>query len=269
MNACVMLLVGASTLGYLPPEAPTDAKTANVWQLDAHDSASLIADDSVPTVSVELGDGTDPFGNDRIRLIKSEDSSLQQLSLKQIRPGVVPVWMAKDAENLADRYPMGFSEVKLVAGNVQTPALAPYPSVSHEGETIIHSGDCCDGGCEESCCSSECCDDCDSGCCGGFCNWRSWCFLKYCRSTCDMPPHFPYPPVYHGYYSFRPYNYTTVLHDQRTVASLGGDPSSPYATPMFEKIYEDLYEEQQFESGSILTPASITPPLPDLQDLLN
>ena len=38
---------------------------------------------------------------------------------------------------------------------------------------------------------------------------------------------------------------------------------------MFEKIYEDLYEEQQFASGSILTPASITPPLPDLQDLLN
>jgi hypothetical protein len=44
-----------------------------------------------------------------------------------------------------------------------------------------------------------------------------------------MYPHYPYPPVYHGYYYFRPYNHEHVLRDSEIAAQMGGDPLAPYS----------------------------------------
>jgi hypothetical protein len=44
-----------------------------------------------------------------------------------------------------------------------------------------------------------------------------------------MYPHYPYPPAYHGYYYFRPYNHEHVLRDSEIAAQMGGDPLAPYS----------------------------------------
>jgi hypothetical protein len=75
------------------------------------------------------------------------------------------------------------------------------------------------------------CDCCGSGC-GGH--------PLSCRSTCDMPPHTPYLPELHGYYYFRPYNYTHVAEHQAFVKGFGADPRNPYSDGIFKKVYEQL-----------------------------
>jgi hypothetical protein len=59
----------------------------------------------------------------------------------------------------------------------------------------------------------------------------------YWESTCDMPPHYAYYPIYHGYFSFKPYNFCMVLRQQQTVVLWGLDPRIPYATTFFQKFY--------------------------------
>lgn len=116
-------------------------------------------------------------------------------------------------------------------------------------------------------CQCQTCEECDDD---DYDDPREGGFMHcYCRSTCDMPQHYPYPPKYHGYYYFLPYNYSMVLRDIEVVKTLNGDPRAPYATAMFEAIYsEGVYEEA---SGFNRVPSpfpSVSTTLPDLQRLL-
>jgi len=92
------------------------------------------------------------------------------------------------------------------------------------------------------------------------------CRKSHWESTCDMPPHYPYAPVYHGYWAFKPYNYTSILRQQHTGASWGLLPFAPYAPGALEKLYAD-------RGADLVKPApSPVPPrgeqLPRLIDLL-
>lgn len=62
-------------------------------------------------------------------------------------------------------------------------------------------------------------------------------------STCDMFPHYPYFPAYHGHYYFRPYNYQTVFLHQRMAECMGLDPANPYSLAIFDQIYQDFYAQ--------------------------
>jgi hypothetical protein len=56
------------------------------------------------------------------------------------------------------------------------------------------------------------------------------------HSTCDLYPHYAYYPMHHGYYYFRPYNYTTVLLQQGQIVKMGGDPRNPYSAQLIANI---------------------------------
>ena len=71
-----------------------------------------------------------------------------------------------------------------------------------------------------------------------------------CRSTCDMIPHIPYFPEYHGNYYFRPYSYHHVLMQKEIVKSWGGDPRHPYANDLFKKIYEETGSQNSAFRGT-------------------
>ena len=89
-------------------------------------------------------------------------------------------------------------------------------------------------------------------------------------STCDMPPHYPYEPCGHGYYSYRPYNYQHVLAHQSN--PIGSESSAPYTTILFEPIYDRLLtdEEKQMKGAKLgmrKLPRT-SKALPDLEDIL-
>jgi hypothetical protein len=88
-----------------------------------------------------------------------------------------------------------------------------------------------------------------------------------------MFPHYPYYPANHGYYYFRPYNFTHVPAQKEIALILGEDPAAPYGTTAFDRLYADLmfqaYEEPGFGGETINpTPRQMAPPLPDLQEIL-
>lgn len=104
-------------------------------------------------------------------------------------------------------------------------------------------------------------DDCD---CEGE-KFRCW------DSTYDMPQHHPYPPVYHGYYYYRPYNYSHVLRAKQQL--LGDSAIAPYSSMVFEQLYAD-FPKQSFNPDPekiYVDPRLPETPkeLPNLQDLLN
>lgn len=138
----------------------------------------------------------------------------------------------------------------LALGLTAAPALAqeipPAPPADMPGspELISQSPACgstgeygfsdtsCDLSCFESCDDPWCC----AGCCNdSICHKRCCCRLD---STGDMYPHYPYQPMYHGYYYFRPYNWTMVERQRYTAVGMGFDIRAPYATgPVFGAIY--------------------------------
>jgi hypothetical protein len=84
-----------------------------------------------------------------------------------------------------------------------------------------------------------------------------------------MPGHYAYPPAYHGYYYFRPYNYAHVLRDRDVVLRLQGDPLAPYATEMFKDIYASGVYEEAVGSERVSTPhIYVGPRLPDVEQIL-
>lgn len=90
-------------------------------------------------------------------------------------------------------------------------------------------------------------------------------------STYDMPQHYPYPPVYHGYYYYRPYNYAHVLRAKQQL--LGDSAIAPYSSMVFEQLYAD-FPRQSFnpdpEKIYVDPRLPATPKeLPNLQDLVN
>lgn len=146
--------------------------------------------------------------------------------------------------------------------------------VAQPGDGWQASG--CQCGCQQNggvCTCNGCnhcneCEECDDDECkdprdGGFCHC-------YCRSTCDMPPHFAYYPKYHGYYYFLPYNYSHVLRDIEAVRALNGDPRMPYSTAMFAAVYSEGVYEEAAGFNRVPTPfPTVSRTLPDLQQLLN
>jgi len=145
--------------------------------------------------------------------------------------------------------------------------------------------------CQNTCIASDAClsDGCATGnlCQPGglFGHWGMWgncytddgCKLKkrswLCwKTTGDMYPHYPYPPAYHGYYYFRPYNYTNILRQKGEIIALGGNPKAPYAHKMFDRIYEQIdltaYEEFPADGDGVPTLEPIRNTLPSLEDIL-
>jgi len=138
--------------------------------------------------------------------------------------------------------------------------------------------------------SSEggCCSDAGNGCCNaGCCEEKSsfkdklksrlfgWCCLHHYKGTCDLFPHYPYCPAYHGYYYFRPYNYVHVLKHQQIVDVLGGDSQFPYETTMFEPVYVRLRIQgakntvYDGTSEAMLRPLKrVSKELPDVDEIL-
>lgn len=123
----------------------------------------------------------------------------------------------------------------------------------------VTPGVCCDGGagCGHGCCHDDCC------CCDDWC--RKWCLLHWKRSTGDMPQHFPYRPVNHGYYYFRPYNYSHIHIAKMIAVQHQGEPFAPYETPVFDKVYKEL----KLPEPAPPKPApKLSTELPSLEDLL-
>lgn len=101
----------------------------------------------------------------------------------------------------------------------------------------------------------------------GCTTWKGKCSLF---STCDMYPHFPYPPMFHGYYYFRPYNYDNILRQQQVVSMWGGNPQQPYSIKMFDQYDQSFQPSFEPPQDEVLTP-SVRPRqdrLPLLEDLL-
>jgi hypothetical protein len=144
--------------------------------------------------------------------------------------------------------PMGSST--MMGGDcVGSPQMTPVDQVFVDG----------DPGCG-SCGPTECCSD--------WCK-KCWWFGKH--STCDMPQHFPYPPEFHGYYYFLPYNYVHVLQHQQIAPMLGSVPFAPYETDL-QKVYVDAVGEKEATrpaGDGVLKPLNPdTGKLPDLEELL-
>ena len=89
-------------------------------------------------------------------------------------------------------------------------------------------------------------------------------------STYDMPQHYPYPPAYHGYYYYRPYNYGSVLNHRDNL--LGDTRIAPYFSTVFEHLYAEFPKEPYNPSPAEIRSDRLIPPaaakLPNLQDLL-
>ncbi|MFK7776494.1 MAG: hypothetical protein QM501_00045 [Gimesia sp.] len=115
------------------------------------------------------------------------------------------------------------------------------------------------------------CDACGSGFCNGCCHLKKHGWLNISTSG-DMYPHYPYTPAYHGYYYFRPYNYSNILRQKGEVVALGGDPKAPYSHKMFIPIYEQIdltsYEEFPSNGQSVPILEPINTPLPSLEEIL-
>ncbi|HWL07831.1 MAG TPA: hypothetical protein VNQ76_05485 [Planctomicrobium sp.] len=100
------------------------------------------------------------------------------------------------------------------------------------------------------------------------------CRLHYCKqichlhSTCDLYPHFAYFPEHHGYYYFRPYNYTTVLAHQSIAGRLGVDPANPYSVSLLNPILDHFAEKYPAREDSYeqVLPQRVSLPL--LEDML-
>lgn len=91
-------------------------------------------------------------------------------------------------------------------------------------------------------------------------------------STCDLLPHYPYLPEFHGYYYFRPYNYTHIGLHQQFVYAHGGDLRMPYSSRLFESVYRDsentAYEQSANDTSESTRLTPVGKRLPDLEDLL-
>lgn len=115
------------------------------------------------------------------------------------------------------------------------------------------------------------CGMCGSSYCDGHCKLKKRCWCDW-KTTGDMYPHYPYAPAYHGYYYFRPYNYTNILRQKGEIIALGGNPKAPYAHKMFDRIYEQIdltaYEEAPADGDGVPGLEPIHNKLPSLEDIL-
>ncbi len=154
-----------------------------------------------------------------------------------------------------------------------TPPPAPLPDADAETDAVwaqeatpgMASVDC---GCSASGLTGEACSDCEE--CQACDDCKHWCGRHFRRwdSTCNMPQHMPYDPMYHGYFTYRPYNYRHVL--QAMQDPMIGDPIAPYFTSMFRDVYLEFKTE--FHDDKPMPPKTTLPRtsnrLPNLQELV-
>ena len=166
---------------------------------------------------------------------------------------------------------------------IEPVSTEPLPMPADAGESCVAVAAGCDNasgcrgtsGCEftpaATCCESDCYRCC---CCGNPCCYMPGIHyrkkngkLVWCRvwTTGDMYQHYAYYPANHGYYYFRPYNYTNVLEHKATVASLGGEPNHPYSVAMFNPIYDHFY----LTNPKIVEPVTTLDMIPGASNLPN
>lgn len=165
------------------------------------------------------------------------------------------------------------------------PEVAPVPE-QDPGLTTVTPQPVFSGATSEEVCSvpqpvtATCCEPvahcatgsgCPDGHCGivcgrGHCGHIKWCHV---HSTCDMYPHYAYYPEHHGYYYFRPYNYTTVLKHQEEILRLGGQPSNPYSVSMLKPLMAEYAERYPAKEDSYEQVLPQRKTLPSLESLLS
>lgn len=142
---------------------------------------------------------------------------------------------------------LGLSAVSAAAQEVPPAPPADVPGV--EAPAAVASAPVCNGageyGFSEAACDLSCFDTCEDPWCGSACCDGSICGRHCCccrlDSTGDMYPHYPYQPMYHGYYYFRPYNWSMVEQQRSQAVAMGFDIRAPYATgAVFGAIYGSL-----------------------------
>lgn len=106
-------------------------------------------------------------------------------------------------------------------------------------------------------------------------SWRYFGYFRprcFCPTTGDWYPHFAYLPAFHGYYYYKPYNFTHVLRDMRRDQVLGEIPFMPYSTLMFAEVYHDAENAAYVPFGppepTVRPLSPVSKPLPDLEVLL-
>jgi hypothetical protein len=87
-----------------------------------------------------------------------------------------------------------------------------------------------------------------------------------------MHPHYAYYPANHGYYYFRPYNYSHIDHHKQLAAAMGIEAIAPYSTEVFGRPYSELmvesYEEASGHDEVLNPPRRSQNQLPDVQEIL-
>lgn len=107
---------------------------------------------------------------------------------------------------------------------------------------------------------------CHSGACGHGCKHMKWCHF---HTTGDMYPHYAYYPEHHGYYYFRPYNYTTLLEQQHKAVQLGASPINPYSVTMLDPLMAEFARRYPVKEDSYEQVLPQRESLPTLESLLN
>lgn len=160
---------------------------------------------------------------------------------------------------------------------VQQDAAEPLPLPSTTEMSCVDIGnDCCTFQPSATCCGVE---PYRCRCCGhencyapGIHKRKRNGKICWCRywTTGDMHPHYAYYPQYHGYYYFRPYNYTNVLEHKELIVCMGGDRSQPYSVAMFDNIYNDFHQTNPVIEPLIIDKSEISgaSQLPLLEELL-
>lgn len=112
-------------------------------------------------------------------------------------------------------------------------------------------------------CQGDCnCKKCRKGKHGGKSKLCGGCGI---HSTCDMYPHYAYYPKHHGYYYFRPYNYTNVLAQQQIAVRLGGDARYPYSAQLLANLNQSAAQPAA-TSTKVLRQGPMLPLLEELVD---
>lgn len=113
--------------------------------------------------------------------------------------------------------------------------------------------------------SATWCPSCQPKCSITWCAKTALCCLD---NPCQMPGHYSYQPVCHGSYFFAPYNATTVLKQKHDAQHQNHDPRQPYASTVFEDVYDRVSRERDAPAMEKPFGARVHK-LPSLEDALS
>lgn len=129
--------------------------------------------------------------------------------------------------------------------------------------SVCNSGVCSDGrgGYMSASAWEQCCEECygEDDCC------HHRCITKYCVGPGDLHPHYPYFPAYHGYYYFRPYNWTHLEEARAFAAQTGGDSRAPYNTDHLRGMFANA----PVVAPNVMPTGAFEDGLPQLESILD